>query len=287
MDERLRRIASVANDLAYGDDVLTKDYIDAAPHIKHAALRDLYCNLVLEVYDAAAKFANPPRVLDLGAGEGSVTLPFLRLGAHVLAVDLSENQLNTLRDKCQGHEDRLEIRCEDVYDTLADEHREFDIIAVNSFLHHIPDYLSLIRKATSLLSNRGLFFSFQDPLRYATVGLSTRLFTDVGYSIWRLKRGPISDVIGGFSRRLRLSRGIYRDNCRQDNAEYHVVRQGVDQDAIVSLFESLDFDCRMTLYYSSHHNLFQKIGKSVGIVNHFSMIAQRRAPVDALQATST
>ena len=74
------KIAAAANDLAYGvKDV--KSYINGAPHLKHASLRRLYGKLLLEVYEAAVQIHDPPRVLDLGAGEGSVTLSFLRLSS--------------------------------------------------------------------------------------------------------------------------------------------------------------------------------------------------------------
>lgn len=277
MDERQSRIASVANDLAYGDEVQTKNYIDGAPHIKHAALRELYSKLVLEVYDAAALHAPTPKVLDLGAGEGSVTLPFLQLGAEVLAVDLSEHQLNALRNKCGQFKDRLEVRRQDIHETLKDDRQRFDIIAGNSFLHHIPDYLSLIRNSVSLLSPNGIFFSFQDPLRYDSLRLTTRLFTDTAYFFWRLSRGAKGDVLGGIRRRMRRRRGVYLDDCYQDNAEYHVVRQGVDHDAITELFKSLGFDCRLVTYFSTQNSLFQPFGTSLGFKNTFSVVAQRHA----------
>jgi len=274
VDQRLNRVAALANEVAYG----RKDadaYIDGAPHIKHLSLRLLYGQLVLEVFDAAARHASPPRVLDLGAGEGSVTLPFLELGAKVTAVDISSRQLETLREKCQRNQDMLEVRCEDVNDTLREPLGKYDIIAVNSFLHHIPDYLSVIDKCVSLLTPHGIFFSFQDPLRYDTVGRPSRLFTDMGYFFWRLSKGSKGDVIGGIRRRLRRRRGIYLEDCSLDNAEYHVTRNGVDQYAIEKLFKDFGFDCRIITYYSTQNSLFQPIGAALGFKNTFGVIARR------------
>ena len=145
MDERLDRIAAISNSLAYSSE-LGKSYIDDAPHIKHSSLRRLFNDLLINVYDAASKHANPPNVLDLGAGEGSVTLQFLELGAKVTAVDISEEQLTGLVTKCEKHRDRLTVCCQSVNDALQDTSEQFDIITLNSFLHHIPDYLSLIDK---------------------------------------------------------------------------------------------------------------------------------------------
>lgn len=274
MDSRLNLVAAVANKVAYG----TKDakaYIDGAPHIKHASLRELYGRLVLEVFDAASRHAPVSSVLDLGAGEGSVTLPFLELGARVTAVDISSRQLEVLREKCQRHSDRLEVRCEDINDTLQNNSEMYDIIAVNSFLHHIPDYLSIIDKCTSMLTPHGIFFSFQDPLRFDTVGLPSRFFTDVGYFLWRLSKGSKGDVIGGIRRRLRRRRGIYLNDCHSDNAEYHTTRNGVDQNAIEALLKSRGFNCRIIAYYSTQNRVFQPIGAALGIRNTFGIVAHR------------
>ncbi len=274
MDERVSLIAALANQTAYGrKDV--EAYIDGAPHIKHASLRRLYGKLVIEVYDEAARHAATPTVLDLGAGEGSVTLPFLELGAHVTAVDISSNQLNELREKCRRHSDRLEVHCQDINETLQNPTQKYDIVAVNSFLHHIPDYLSLIDKCTTLLNPHGIFFSFQDPLRYDSVALPSRVFTDIGYFLWRLSRGSKGDVIGGIRRRLRRRRGIYLEDCYSDNAEYHITRNGLDQNAIQSLLRERGFDCRLISYYSTQNSVFQPIGAALGLRNCFGLIARR------------
>ena len=199
MNERVNRVAALANISAY-DPEATRKYIDGAPHVKHASLRALYANLVVQVYDSAKEHTAVPSVLDLGAGEGSVTLPFLELGARVTAVDISSSQLNVLQSRCGRFGDRLEMRCEDIADTLKAKCDTYDIIAANSFLHHIPDYMGMLREAITLLSPWGQFFSFQDPLRYDSVGKSTMMFSTLAYFSWRLLKG---DVAGGFKRRLR------------------------------------------------------------------------------------
>jgi SAM-dependent methyltransferase len=268
------KIASIANDAAYG---LKDPKAYRPPHIKHAELRQLYGELVQRVFTEAAKYTSTPRVLDLGAGEGSVTFPFLELGAKVVAVDLSSRQLEELRGKCGRYSDMLETRCEDVSETLANAaHETYDIIAANSFLHHVPDYLSLIRDAIAMLSPHGQFFSFQDPLRYDSVSRFTRAFTDMAYASWRLSLGSRGDFIGGIRRRLRRRKGIYLADCFQDNAEYHITRNGVDQDGIRELLERSGFDCEIVTYFSTQSRIFQPIGSRLGVKNMFAVIAKNR-----------
>jgi len=272
MDERINRIAALANISAY-DAKMAKKYIDGAPHVKHASLRKLYGKLVVHVFDNAKKYTKIPKVLDLGAGEGAVTIPFLELGAKVVAVDISNSQLDALKDKCEKFEDMLEVRCEDINDTLKDKSEKYDIIAASSFLHHVPDYLEMIRESAIVLNPHGQFFSFQDPLRYDSVGKATMMFSTLAYFSWRIFK---SDVIGGLMRRIRRSRGIYLEDSVQDNTEYHATRNGVDQDAIRKLFEELGFDCNIVSYFSTQSYLFQPIGDVLRIKNTFAVVAQKQ-----------
>jgi SAM-dependent methyltransferase len=274
MDERTNKVAALANAAIY-DSEATRKYIDGAPHIKHSTLRQLYSRLVVTVYDFASRNTSTPKVLDLGAGEGSVTLPFLELGARVTAVDFSESQLNTLQEKCADYAGQLEILCQDVFDAIesiqSDDNR-YDIVVANSFLHHIPDYLSLIRKTIVVLTPYGQFFSFQDPLRYDSVGRFTISFNALAYFSWRIFK---SDLVGGIRRRIRRARGIYLPDCPDDNVEYHVMRGGVDQNAIKTLFDELGFECEIIPYFSTQSRLWQPIGTALGIKSTFAMIARK------------
>jgi SAM-dependent methyltransferase len=274
MDDRAHRVAAIANAAVYDSE---RDYVDGAPHIKHKALRSRYGALVVRVYDEARARSGDrrPRILDLGAGEGSVTLPFLELGCDVIAVDISTRQLEELRRKAADYARDLETRCQDVMETLdalAREGQRVDVVVCNSFLHHVPDYLDLIRKAAAILPPGGLFFSFQDPLRHDTVGWLTRTFTLGAYLSWRVFKG---DLAGGLRRRLRRSRGIYLDTP-EDNAEYHATRGGVDQVAIFALLEELGFSCEVISYFSTQSRIFQPAGTLLGLDNTFGLIARNR-----------
>jgi len=272
MDRRINRIAALANVFSYDADA-TRKYVDGAPHVKHAALRKLYGQLVVQVFDNAKKHTQTPAILDLGAGEGSVTVPFLDLGAKVVAVDISLSQIDALKTKCAHFGDMLEVQCEDINCALKDKNKMYDIVVVNSFLHHVPDYLSMIKEATTVVNPLGQFLSFQDPLRYDSVGKINSLFSNFAYFTWRVFRG---DVIGGLKRRVRRARGIYLDDSDADNTEYHVTRNGVDQEAIRKLFEEMGWDCSIVSYFSTQGSLFQPIGSMLGMKNTFAIIAQKR-----------
>ena len=271
LNKRLETVAALAN-LATYDSQATRTYVDGAPHIKHASLRTLYATLLTQAYDHAAKYSETPRVLDLGAGEGSATLPLLELGARVTAVDVSESQLDALRGKCARFADRLEVRCETTGETLRTRGRQYDIIVASSFLHHIPDYLGLIRQAILVLTPHGQFFSFQDPLRYDTVGVITKIFGDLAYFSWRVFK---RDVWGGLKRRLRRRRGLYCADLPYDNVEYHVTRNGVDQDAIAVVLTDAGFECEIVRYFSTQSRLCQPLGSAMEMKNTFAVMAKK------------
>jgi SAM-dependent methyltransferase len=273
MDDKIelemRKLVAAANLKAY-DAVKSKHYVDGAPHIMHLVLRQLYADLLVGVFQQAKKKTVVPRVLDLGAGEGSVTLPLLELGAHVTAVDISPDQLAILSSKCLRFSDRLVVKCEDINDALRDQSSRFDIIVANSFLHHIPDYLGMIRSVIPNLAEGGQFFSFQDPLFYSDQSRFARLYDKTAYLAWRVGRG---DFFNGLRRRFRRARGIYLQNVEHDNAEYHVLRAGVDHNALKEYFEGAGFVCHVIPYFSTQSAALQCIGDRLRVQNTFALIA--------------
>lgn len=272
MHSELHKLVAAANISLFDADG-AKHYCSGAPHIKHRTIAIFHRELVHQIYQYAVAYAGTPNVLDLGAGEGSVTLPFLELGARVTALDISAYQLEGLRKKCARFTDQLDIRCEDVREVIQAREQFYDVIVANGFLHHVPDYLDMIREAIRLLEPCGQFFSFQDPLRYDSMGKFDMFVSELAYSTWRIFQ---PDVIGGLQRRLRRARGIYESNSSFTNADYHVIRNGVDQDAITKLFEVEGFDCTIIRYFSTQSRVFQRLGSALGLKNTFAAIARRR-----------
>jgi SAM-dependent methyltransferase len=264
--------AASANVAAFGDN--SAAYLDGAPHARHPSLRALFAELLIRVFASARERSESPRVLDLGAGEGFATLTCLELGARVTAVDTSAIQLASLRREGERFGESLEVRCEDVSTVLRTTGDEYDIVVASSFLHHVPDYLGLLAQAVAVLGPRGQILTFQDPLRYDSVGTLPQLFCDLAYMSWRFKQG---DVVGGLRRRLRRRRGLYLADSVHDNAEYHVTRNGVDQGAICRLLGGKDMEAYIVPYFSTQSPSFQKLGSVLGVRNTFAVVAQRRA----------
>jgi SAM-dependent methyltransferase len=258
---------------SFFDGVSREQFTAISPHLAHPTLRALWSRLAVSAYQTAARDAEVPSVLDLGAGDGSSSLVFLEQGAAVTAVDASAEQLRRL---CQSGlaPERLAIRQQSVEDYLRENRRTHDIIVASSFLHHVPDYLALVTSMAGLAAPHGQILLFQDPLRYDTQGRFTRSFDILSYAFWRMFQ---PDFLGGVKRRLRRMRGIYLEDCPQDNVEYHVTRNGVDQDAIAALLREFGFKVEIIRYWSQQSALFQSLGTWAQLENCFGIVARREA----------
>jgi ubiquinone/menaquinone biosynthesis C-methylase UbiE len=266
--------ASSANRVSYDKRTPQKKLKSEILSRKPSLLDGFYEKLMVDVYSYAAKHSVMVNVLDIGAGEGEATQQFLKLGANVTAVDISQNQLRILTERCGG-ESKLDILCLDVLNALEmlfSSGKRFDIVVAHSFLHHIPDYLDLISQATKVLGPSGQFLSLADPLRFDSLGKFTRFYDKFAYLTWRVSKG---DLFNGLRRHFRRRSGIFLNDCIEDNVEYHCVRNGVDQDAIQALFRSMGFECNIIRYYATQRNIWQQLGIRMGIKNLFAAFARK------------
>lgn len=252
-----------------------ENFVEGSPHLKHQALAASMLDKARRVFEQVRQRGEHPEVLDMGAGAGMLTLPLLEMGASVTAADATRALLEVLATRAAGFESRLTLAVGDIFETLAQYEktgRRFDLICASSFLHHIPDYHKLCRSSAGLIRPGGMFFTFQDPLRYDTLSKGTYWFDRSSYFLWRLFQG---NYIRGFKTRLRRLTGTYRTDLPEDIVEYHIVRNGVDQVAIQRLFEAEGFTCEIQGYWSSQSSLFQHWGSKWGLANTFAVVATR------------
>ncbi|OWT33013.1 SAM-dependent methyltransferase [Methanobrevibacter sp. 87.7] len=74
-----------------------KDWNKAAPHFHKSNLRDDYKTSLLKKLDILSK---EDTVLDIGCGEGTITIPIAKKVKKVKGIDSSENMLKILNEKC-------------------------------------------------------------------------------------------------------------------------------------------------------------------------------------------
>jgi SAM-dependent methyltransferase len=273
----LEALAALANRAAYDSRNSAAD-LEGSPHIHHARLRARYADLAADVFRRARAHVGEPAVLDLGAGDGLVTQTFLELGARVTAVDVSQRQLAALAETTAEYAERLTTECGEAGEILARlrrEWRRFDVVVAVSFLHHVPDYLSILGGAIEVVERHGQVFVFQDPMWASSMTHRDRLLSRIAYGAWRLRQ---PDALGGLARHVRRRRGVWLDDCAADNVEFHELRAGVDQESVRALLEAHGFEVRLVRYFSTQSLLWQRIGDRLRACNKFAIIAARNPP---------
>ena len=89
------------------------------------------------------------------------------------------------------------------------------------------------------------------------------------YFTWRLAQGSYRR---GLATRVRRLRGVYDDTAPSDLVEYHVMRQGCDEEAIRSLLAH-SFDVEVFTYWSTQSPLFQRLLQGTALRTDFGVVA--------------
>jgi len=258
-------------ELGYGAD---RDYRVGSPHLSHWQLYDRLTDVLRAAVSEVVEAGLPPNILEVGAGHGGYTEAALAAGASVTATEISRPSAAKLEERY-----RTNPRLRSVFDpggrldVVGDQ--RFSLVVCSSVLHHIPDYLAFLAgPMLSHLEPGGTFLSFQDPLWFPSVGSFTHSLDRCAQILWRIRQGNLRDGISTFVRR---QRGIYDEQNPNDMIEYHVVRQGCDQDAIQKLLVPHFETVELTSYWSTSSALLQRLGEKMNRPNTFMIEARGRS----------
>jgi len=250
-------------------------YVNGAPHLKHPSIGRRYDQLV----DAAIKsIGSEPAVitvLELGAGNGLASKAWFERGVQLTAVDSSRSMLNDLKSKAAAHGVAPNTVVADVLDYLAATSMKFDIVTHVSMLHHIPDYLDLLARSAAHVNANGCLLTFQDPLRYDRMPGAHHVIDRGSYFAWRITQGNLKR---GLKTRWRRLRGVYSPAETVDFDEYHVVRNGVDSEAIMALLAPSFSKVEVVTYWSTYNRGLQWIGERMGLASSFGILSSGRKP---------
>lgn len=249
------------------------DYRHGSPHLTHLALYDALVGLLRQQVDRLTDAGLPLHVLELGAGHGGFTEPMLAAGCSVTAVEMSQPSVAELQRRF-GHNPSFSA----VYDpdgSLGAIDRRFTLIVCVAVLHHIPDYLATVQGLLDRLVAHGAFVSLQDPLWYPRADGRALWLNRAGFDVWRVRQG---DLMRGIRTRARRLRGRFDEDNPSDMVEYHVVRSGVDEDAVEALLRPRFDSVEVRKYWSNQSSLAQRIGQRLGSENSFGAIAMGYRP---------
>ncbi len=258
-------------DLQERDHGTGHDYAQGSPHIRHHTLRDRLIadlhTLVQEVLDRNGTC----RVLELGAGHGTFTDHLVAAGAQVTVTEMSEPSVRFLQ--CRFHRNPNVTVLYDEDGTAAGRVGPVDAVVCLSVLHHIPDYLGCVRQLVERIVPGGAFLSTQDPLWYPRRSRVSMGLDRNAYFLWRLGQGHLRR---GLATRLRRLRGIYDHANEADMVEYHVVRDGVDEEALRALLTPAFKAVEVQRYWSTQSGLLQAVGERFCPPTTFGLVARER-----------
>jgi Methyltransferase domain len=247
-----------------------QDYTAGSPHLKHPRLKGRLLDLIFAATEEASAAGLPPTLLEIGAGDGSITEPLLAHGLEVTSTEMSSAAIGSLETRFRGN-DRFRALHDPTGSLEILSEEKFSCILFASVLHHVPDYLGLVSGATEKhLDQGGSLVSIQDPLWYPRMPQAVRWFSSGAYLSWRIFQGGISR---GLRTRVRRRRHGLREDVPEDAVEYHVVRDGVDDEALVDLLSSGFERVAVHKYWSTQGSIQQSAGERLGLVNTFALQA--------------
>lgn len=252
------------------------DYVAGSPHLRHPRLRgDIERRLRALVRDSIDRTGSCS-VVEIGAGHGTFTAVLLDAGARVTVTEASRASADHLRSTYAG-DDRVEVVHDETGEGILDggpAARTWDLAVMISVIHHIPDYLGYLDRLQDRIAEGGAIFSVQDPLWYPRRRRLDHVASRGTYFLWRLGQG---DYRRGLATRWRRLRGVYDDTAESDLVEYHVVRQGVDEEAIRDLLAQR-FDVEVFTYWSTQGPLFQRLLEGTSLRSDFGVQATGHRP---------
>lgn len=122
-------------------------------------------NYVLPFIASTKPLQSGTRVLEIGAGEGGVLIPFVEKGCYCVGVDLDKVRIDIANDYMgkEVAEGKMKFLCKNVYDAdFLEEYRNyFDVIILKDTIEHIPDQEKFIPYLKNLIKPDGqVFFGF-------------------------------------------------------------------------------------------------------------------------------
>ena len=247
------------------------DYHVGSPHLTYLPLREKIADVIVGEVRSLSERRLPLRVAEIGAGHGEFTEPLLAAGCEVTATESSDASTRALSQRFGPNPRFTPLYAPDgSFDQLS---CDYSLITCVSVLHHIVDYLAALDELVQRVRPGGSLITFQDPLLYNGVRRRVRRLDRLGYVTWRLGQGNFREGLRTQARRLR---GSYDDSEPADMVEYHVVRQGMDERAIVELLERHFGTVSVIRYWSNHSVAFQRLGDRMGVANTFGVVATDR-----------
>jgi SAM-dependent methyltransferase len=247
------------------------DYAKGSPHLLHHSIRDRVVRRIHQLVGDTITRNGRCRVIEVGAGHGSFTDHLLAAGAEVEVTEMSAPSADFLRHRFR-HNGKVTV-VHDPDGEAALTGGRVDAVVCISVLHHIPDYPRAVTRLVDRVATGGAFLSFQDPLWYPRRSALSLALDRGAYFWWRVWQG---EPRRGVATRIRRLRGTYDEGHPSDMVEYHVVREGVDEEAVRGCLTGAFTAVHVERYWSTQSCLLQAVGERNFPASTFGILAHGR-----------
>ena len=114
-------------------------------------------SMLEQALDIVGNPASNCNALDYGCGSGNLTRHLVELGAHVVSSDVSQQFLNDIQRR-YGKSDKVKTLLINGYDLTGIPDNTFDLVATYSVLHHVPDYLRIVKEMCRVCKVGGIVY---------------------------------------------------------------------------------------------------------------------------------
>jgi ubiquinone/menaquinone biosynthesis C-methylase UbiE len=227
---------------------LAAEYDHIHPHMRNSYEQRLQRRDVDVMLKAVSGGAG--RVLELGCGTGNLTVQFLGRGCHVTAVDLSAEMLAELQRKVSqmGASERCVLRQSDVDAFLeTDDGQRFDVIAMSSVLHHLPDYFASLTGLARRLRSGGFIYVIHEPAHHDELAGSVLVLR----RLWSIVPRALDRIL----RDLKRNRAAAAQHWAQQDTsfvDYHYHRGGISVAGLSATLAPHDLRLVESSRYNAH-----------------------------------
>jgi len=137
---------------------ISNDYIDRHSEIYNAIEQRRLATDIDHAFSCIRSSSASPKCLDFGCGRGNLSMHFLDRGGIVTAADITPSFLQLVSDLASSRGQSISTHLLNGIDLREFDDNSFDFVASYSVLHHVPDYLAIVREFTRIVKPGGIIF---------------------------------------------------------------------------------------------------------------------------------
>jgi SAM-dependent methyltransferase len=199
----------------------------------------------------------------------------VELGARPVTVDVSADMLAVWAEKARAVDYEPEIVVAEILDFLRTNEGAWDLIVFSSALHHLEDYLAVVKAALARLQPRGVFVTIFDPTEVGTLGRGIRRLDYVAYVCLKHPGDALRKALG----KLRRAGGGHETGGALGSIAERHERHGVDDRAISRTLEQAGMQILVhERTYEGRFAIVRLLLRLLRIPSNFSFLARRLPP---------